>query len=111
MSNKKFILHIGFPEDNRIKNINNLYKVENLKEILHSTEKEIHIHAPLKLKTRRDLYQTLKRNTDQPILSIIQSLKKLTFQSINLMQKWIPTKLKMNTHECNHLSKPSIATK
>ena len=71
MSNKKYILHIGFPEDVRIKNIENLYPSDNIKGILNSTNGEIHILAPLKLKTRRDLYQNLKRHTNEPILSIL----------------------------------------
>lgn len=96
MSNKKFILHIGFPEDNRIKNINNLYKVENLKEILHSTEKEIHIHAPLKLKTRRDLYQTLKRNTDQPILSILYPMTYPEFEETYLSEHQLDAEIDTN---------------
>lgn len=96
MSNKKFILHIGFPEDNRIKNINNLYKVENLKEILHSTEKEIHIHAPLKLKTRRDLYQTLKRNTDQPILSILYPMTYPEFEETYLSEHQLDAEMDTN---------------
>ena len=63
MSNKKYILHIGFPEDLRIQNLNNLYPANDIKKIINSEENEVHILAPLKLKTRRDLYQNLKRHT------------------------------------------------
>ena len=96
MSNKKYILHIGFPEDVRIQNLKNLYKIENLKEILHSTEKEIHIHAPLKLKTRRDLYQTLKRNTDQPILSILYPMTYPEFEKNYLLKHQFDSKMDTN---------------
>ena len=95
MSNKKFILHIGFPEDNRIKNIKNLYKIDNIKKILDSTENEIHIQTPLKLKTRIDLYQKLKQNTDQPILSILYPMTypefEETYISENKLDKEIDT--------------------
>ena len=96
MSNKKFILHIGFPEDNRIKNINNLYKVENIKDIINSPEKEIHIHAPLKLKTRRNLYQTLKRNTEQPILSILYPMTYPEFEETYLSEHQLDEKMDTN---------------
>lgn len=96
MSNKKYILHIGFSEDTRIKNIENLYKIENLKKILHSTEKEIHIHAPLKLKTRRDLYQTLKRNTNQPILSILYPMTYPEFEKNYLLKHQFDSEMDTN---------------
>lgn len=96
MSNKKFILHIGFSEDARIKNTNNLYKIDNVKNILDSKEKEIHIHAPLKLKTRRDLYKTLKRNTDQPIISILYPMTYPEFEETYLSEHQLDEEMDTN---------------
>lgn len=84
MSNKKYILHIGFPEDVRIQNLKNLYSADNIKTIINSNENEIHILAPLKLKTRRDLYQNLKRHTKEPILSILYPMTYPDFENAYL---------------------------
>ena len=83
MSNKKYILHIGFYEDNRIKNLKNLYHADDIKKIINSEENEVHILAPLKLKTRRDLYQNLKRHTNNPIVSILYPMIYMDFESIH----------------------------
>lgn len=96
MSNKKFILHIGFPEDTRIKNINNLYKIDNIKETLNSTEKEIHIQAPLKLRTRIDLYQRLKRYTDQPIFSILYPMTYPEFEENYISKHQLDSEMDTN---------------
>ena len=86
MSNKKYILHIGFPEDIRIQNFKNIYPANDIKTIINSTEQEIHIQAPLKLKTRRDLYQNLKRTTNNPILSILYPMTYPDFENRYLEQ-------------------------
>ncbi len=80
MSNKKYILHIGFPEDPRIQNLKNLYAANDIKKIINSVENEVHILAPLKLKTRRDLYQNLKRHTNNPIVSILYPMTYMDFE-------------------------------
>lgn len=82
MSNKKYILHIGFPEDPRIQNLTNLYPNDNIKKIINSEENEVHILAPLKLKTRRDLYQNLKRYTNKPIVSILYPMSYMDFEDL-----------------------------
>ena len=38
------------------------------------TDEEVHILAPLSLKTRKDLYEWLKRLTNSPVVSILYSL-------------------------------------
>ena len=48
MSNKTYILHIGFPEDPRIQNLKNLYPADNIKNIINAKENEVHILTPLK---------------------------------------------------------------
>ena len=63
---------------------------------MHSTKKEIHIHAPLKLKTRRDLYQTLKRNTDQPILSILYPMTYPEFEETYLSEHQLDAEMDTN---------------
>ena len=80
MSNKQYILHIGFPEDPRIQNLKNLYPFDDIKKIINSVENEVHILAPLKLKTRRDLYQNLKRHTNNPIVSILYPMSYMDFE-------------------------------
>ena len=82
MSNKQYILHIGFYEDNRIKNLKNLYHSDDIKKIINSEENEVHILAPLKLKTRRDLYQNLKRHTNKPIVSILYPMSYMDFEDL-----------------------------
>lgn len=79
MSNKTYILHIGFHEDPRIQNLKNLYPADDIKKIINSNENEVHILAPLKLKTRRDLYQNLKRHTSNPIVSILYPMTYMDF--------------------------------
>lgn len=83
MSNKKYILHIGFPEDHRIQNLKNLYPFDDIKKIINSEENEVHILAPLKLKTRRDLYQNLKRTTITPIVSILYPMTYMNFEGFH----------------------------
>lgn len=83
MSNKKYILHIGFPEDARLQNLNNLYPADDFKKIINAKENEIHILAPLKLKTRRDLYQNLKPITNNPIVSILYPMTYMDFESLH----------------------------
>lgn len=80
MSNKKYILHIGFPEDPQIQNLKNLYPADDIKKIINSNKNEVHILAPLKLKTRRDLYQNLKRHTSNPIVSILYPMTYMDFE-------------------------------
>lgn len=80
MSNKTYILHIGFPEDPRIQNLKNLYPADNIKNIINVKENEVHILTPLKLKTRRDLYQNLKRHTSNPIVSILYPMIYMDFE-------------------------------
>lgn len=80
MSNKTYILHIGFPEDPRIQNLKNLYPADNIKNIINAKENEVHILTPLKLKTRRDLYQNLKRHTSNPIVSILYPMIYMDFE-------------------------------
>lgn len=80
MSNKTYILHIGFSEDPRIQNLTNLYPADDIKKIINSEENEVHILAPLKLKTRRDLYQNLKRHTNNPIVSILYPMSYMDFE-------------------------------
>lgn len=83
MSNKKYILHIGFPEDPQIQNLNNLYTADDIKKIINANENEIHILAPLKLKTRRDLYKNLKRHTSNPIVSILYPMTYMDFKEFH----------------------------
>lgn len=82
MSNKTYILHIGFSEDPRIQNLKNLYPFDDIKKIINSEENEVHILAPLKLKTRRDLYQNLKRHTNKPIVSILYPMSYMDFEDL-----------------------------
>ena len=82
MSNKTYILHIGFSEDPRIQNLKNLYPFDDIKKIINSEENEVHILAPLKLKTRRDLYQNLKRHTNKPIVSILYPMSYMDFENL-----------------------------
>lgn len=83
MSNKKYTLHIGFPEDPQIQNLNNLYTADDIKKIINANENEIHILAPLKLKTRRDLYKNLKRHTSNPIVSILYPMTYMDFKEFH----------------------------
>lgn len=83
MSNKKYILHIGFPEDPQIQNLNNLYTADDIKKIINANENDIHILAPLKLKTRRDLYKNLKRHTSNPIVSILYPMTYMDFKEFH----------------------------
>lgn len=82
MSNKTYILHIGFSEDPRIQNLKNLYPFDDIKKIINSEENEVHILAPLKLKTRRDLYRNLKRHTNKPIVSILYPMSYMNFEDL-----------------------------
>ena len=82
MSNKTYILHIGFSENPRIQNLTNIYPADNIKKIINSEENEVHILAPLKLKTRRDLYQNLKRHTNNPIVSILYPMSYMDFKEL-----------------------------
>jgi len=97
MSNKKYILHIGFSEDVRIQNLKNLYSADDIKTIINSKENEIHIQAPLKLKTRRDLYQNLKRTTNNPILSILYPMTYPDFEDAYIDQN--PSNTHIDTNE------------
>jgi hypothetical protein len=97
MSNKKYILHIGFPEDIRIQNFKNIYPANDIKTIINSTEQEIHIQAPLKLKTRRDLYKNLKRTTNNPILSILYPMTYPDFEDAYIDQN--PSNTHIDTNE------------
>ena len=81
MSNKKYILHIGFYQDDRLKNLKNLYPADDIKKIINSNKNEVHILAPLKLKTRRNLYQNLKRHTNNQIVSILYPMSYMDFES------------------------------
>ena len=83
MSNKTYILHIGFYQDARLKNLKNLYHADDIKKIINSEENEVHILAPLKLKTRRDLYQNLKRTTSNPIVSILYPMTYIDFERLH----------------------------
>ena len=96
MSNKKYILHIGFPEDVRIQNLKNLYAANNIKEIINSNKDEIHILAPLKLKTRRNLYQNLKRTTNNPILSILYPMTYPDFENIYISKHTSDKEININ---------------
>lgn len=80
---KRYILYIAFPEDPRIQKLKNLYPADDIKKIINANENEIHILAPLKLKTRRDLYKNLKKHTSNPIVSILYPMNYMDFKEFH----------------------------
>ena len=106
MSNKKYILHIGFPEDHRIQNLKNLYPFDDIKKIINSEENEVHILAPLKLKTRRDLYQNLKRTTITPIVSILYPMTYMNFEGFHYSHAYSRMQPPVKSIDCDKIELP-----
>ena len=71
MKNQQFILYVGFPEDPRIKE-QKLYDWQT--DFRKIDDPIVDILAPLSLKTRKNLYEQLKRLTNQPIITILYPL-------------------------------------
>lgn len=71
MKNQQFILYIGFPEDPRIKE-QTLYDWQT--DFRKIDDPIVDILAPLSLKTRKNLYEQLKRLTNQPIITLLYPL-------------------------------------
>ena len=71
MKNQQFILYIGFPEDPRIKE-KTLYDWQT--DFRKIDDPIVDILAPLSLKTRKNLYEQLKRLTTQPIITFLYPL-------------------------------------
>lgn len=75
---QQFILHIAFPEDNRLKDLK-LYdwqtKFNNVKDPV------VNILAPLSLKTRKDLYERLMKLTLEPIVAVLYPLPFKTYMA------------------------------
>lgn len=71
MKNQQFILYIGFPEDPRIKE-QTLYDWQT--DFRKIDDPIVDILAPLSLKTRKNLYEQLKRLTNQPIVTFLYPL-------------------------------------
>lgn len=79
MNTQQFFLHIAFPEDTRLSGL----ALHNWQEDLSNmTDEEVHILAPLSLKTRKDLYERLKRLTNVPIVSILYPLSLPTYSEL-----------------------------
>lgn len=65
---QKFILHIAFPEDERLKGLN-LYNWQT--KLKHVTEPVVNILAPLSIKTRNALYEQLIALTTEPVVAVL----------------------------------------
>lgn len=81
---KKFILHLGFEEDPRFPK--NLFHYQNdfkmIKKIHDFTFDEVHIKAPLSLKTRIQLYKELKHNSDAIVIVKLYPLTLNDYQEL-----------------------------
>ena len=71
MNTQQFYLHVAFPEDGRLDGLT-LHNWEE--DFSKFTDAEVHILAPLSFKTRKDLYERLKRLTNSPVVSILYPL-------------------------------------
>ena len=81
MKNQQFILYVGFPEDPRIKE-QKLYDWQT--DFRKIDDQIVDILAPLSLKTRKNLYEQLKRLTNQPIVTFTKKRFK------TLLKKEVP---------------------
>ena len=79
---KKFILHLGFESDLRFPK--NLFDYQNdFKIIKESNNNEVHIKAPLSLKTRIQLYKDLKHNSDTCVIIKLYPLTLNDYQKLD----------------------------
>lgn len=82
---KKFILHLGFESDPRFPK--NLLHYQNdfkmIKKLHDFTFNEVHIKAPLSLKTRIQLYKDLKHNSDASVIIKLYPLTLSDYQKLD----------------------------
>ena len=76
--NQQFVLHIAFPEDNRLKDIK-LYDWQT--KFKNVTDPVVNILAPLSLKTRKNLYEQLMKLTLEPIVAVLYPLPFKTYMA------------------------------
>ena len=105
---QKFILHIAFPEDKRLKDLK-LYdwqtKFKDVKDPV------VNILAPLSLKTRKALYEQLASLTTEPIVAILypQPLRLYmtmcanTFDDLKILQNYSKMQPPVQTVDCDEM--------
>lgn len=82
---KKFILHLGFENDSRFPK--NLFHYQNdfkmIKKLHDFKFDDVHIKAPLSLKTRIQLYKDLKHNSDASVIIKLYPLTLSDYQKLD----------------------------
>lgn len=84
---KKFILHLGFENDSRFPK--NLFHYQNdfkmIKKLHDFKYDDVHIKAPLSLKTRIQLYKDLKHNSDASVIIKLYPLTLADYQKLDVI--------------------------
>lgn len=80
---KKFILHLGFESDPRFPPKNLYPYQDDIKKIKKFNDNDVHIQAPLSLKTRTQLYKELKHKTDASVIIKLYPLTLSDYQKLH----------------------------
>lgn len=100
---KKFILHLGFESDPRFPK--NLFHYQNdfkmIKKLHDFTFDEVHIKAPLSLKTRIQLYKDLKHNSDASVIIKLYPLTLSDYQKLDNEAKYTDLQVPIIGVDCD----------
>lgn len=97
---KKFILHLGFESDPRFpKNL--LHYQNDIRKIKEFNNNEVHIKAPLSLKTRIQLYKDLKHNSDASVIIKLYPLTLSDYQKLNEQSKYTDLQVPIIGVDCD----------
>lgn len=100
---KRFILHLGFESDPRFPK--NLFHYQNdfkmIKKLHDFKFDEVHIKAPLSLKTRIQLYKDLKHNSDTSVIIKLYPLTLSDYQKLDEQSKYTELQVPIIGVDCD----------